>query len=102
MGTKNKKIEPMLPPDKVFIPLLQHFGRPAEPLVAKGDEVFLGQKIGEGKTLFSASVHSSVSGKVLALDNYNHPGGNSVPAVTIANDGEDRLFPKNKGSKDPF
>jgi electron transport complex protein RnfC len=71
-------------------------------LVQKGDEVFLGQKIGEGKTLFSASVHSSVSGKVLSVDDYNHPGGNPVPAVTIANDGDDRLFPEMKGAKEPF
>ena len=99
--TKDKKIEYMPPPEKVLIPLLQHFGSPAEPLVAKGDEVFLGQKIGEGKTLFSAHVHSSVSGKVLALDNYNHPGGNSVPAVTIANDGEDKLHPEIQETKTP-
>ncbi|NIM91195.1 MAG: electron transport complex subunit RsxC [Candidatus Aminicenantes bacterium] len=100
--TADKPLETMPPPEKVFIPLLQHFGSPAEPLVNKGDEVSLGQKIGEGKTLFSASVHSSVSGKVLAVDHYLHPGGNMVPAVTIANDGADRsLFPE-KETKDPI
>jgi len=63
--TENKALQPMPPPEKVMIPLLQHFGKPAEPVVQKGDEVLLGQKIGEGQGLFSASVHSSVSGKVL-------------------------------------
>jgi electron transport complex protein RnfC len=100
--TAEKPLETVPPPEKVFIPLLQHFGSPAEPLVSKGDEVSLGQKIGEGKTLFSASVHSSVSGKVLAVDPYIHPGGTLVPTVTIANDGEDRLVPIKKEGKDPF
>ncbi len=100
--TADKLLETMPPPEKVFIPLLQHFGSPAEPLVSKGDEVSLGQKIGEGKTLFSASVHSSVSGKVLAVDHSLHPGGNMVPAVTIANDGADRSLLPEKETKDPI
>lgn len=97
-----KPIESMPPPEKVFVPLLQHFGAPAEPLVSKGDDVYLGQKIGEAKILFSASVHSSVSGKVLAVDNYPHPASSSVLTVTIANDGEDRLWPEIKESENPF
>ena len=100
--TAEKSIESLPPPEKVMIPLLQHFGSTAEPLVKKGDEVALGQKIGEVKAFFSASVHSSVSGKVLSVDDYNHPGGNPVPAVTIANDGEDRLSPEIKGARDSF
>lgn len=95
-------LESLSPPEKVIIPLHQHFGSPAQPLVKKGDIVCLGQKIGEGKTLFSASVHASVSGKVLAVDGYHHPLGKPVPAVTIANDGEDRLFPEIAGHPDPL
>jgi electron transport complex protein RnfC len=100
--TAEKPIESLPPPEKVMIPLLQHFGATAKPLVKKGDEVSLGQKIGESEAFFSASVHSSVSGKVLSVDNTNHPGGYPTPAVTIANDGEDRLCPENEGVKDPF
>ena len=100
--TEDKAIQPMPPPDKVMIPLLQHFGKPAVPLVQKGDEVLMGQKIGEGQGLFSASVHSSVSGKVLSVDAFNHPGGTPVPAITIANNGEDNIIPDKKKMKDPF
>ncbi len=100
--TADKAIESMPPPEKVVIPLLQHFGKPAKPLIQKGDEVYLAQKIGEAETLFSASVHSSVSGKVISVDNYNHPGGNPIPAVTITNDGQDRICPEGEGTKDPF
>ena len=100
--TAAKPFEVLPPPEKVYIPLNQHFGKPAEPLVKKGDEVFLGQKIGECSGLFSASVHSSVSGKVTAVDGYHHPSGKPVPTVTVANDGEDRLASDIKGVADPF
>lgn len=100
--TEDKALQPMPPPEKVMIPLLQHFGKPAEPLVQKGDEVLLGQKIGEGQGLFSASVHSSVSGKVLLVDMYNHPGGIPVPTVTVANNGQDDKQPGKKEAENPF
>ena len=100
--TAEKPLESLPPPEKVMIPLLQHFGKPAKSLVQKGDEVYLAQKIGEGQTLFSASVHSSVSGKVISVDDYNHPGGNPIPAVTITNDGQDREASEIEETKDPF
>ena len=100
--TAETAIESLPLPEKVMIPLLQHFGKPAKPLVQKGDQVHLGQKIGEGQTLFSASVHSSVSGKVISVDNYNHPGGNPIPAVSITSDGQDHPFSDKEEIKDPF
>ncbi|MGB8951879.1 MAG: electron transport complex subunit RsxC [Candidatus Aminicenantales bacterium] len=87
--TAEKPIEVLPPPEKVFVPLSQHFGKPAQPLVKKGDVVYLGQKIGDASSLFSASVHAPVSGKVVSIDDYNHPCGKPVPTVTIANDGQD-------------
>lgn len=100
--TAQKPLQVMPPPQKVTIPFLQHFGTPAEPLVKKGEEVLLGQKIGEGKPLFSASVHSSISGKVLSIDHHNHPLGRSALSVTIANDGLDNPASSSKGTKAPF
>lgn len=91
--TAEAPLEALPAPEKVFIPLHQHFGSPAKALVEKGEEVFLGQKIGEATALFSAHVHASVSGKVLSVDGYNHPLGKPVLAVSIANDGEDRMDP---------
>lgn len=100
--SEEKPLEHLSPPEKVIIPLHQHFGSPALSLMKKGDEVYLGQKIGEGKSLFSASIHSSVSGKVLAVDGFHHPLGKPAPAVTIANDGEDTLFPEISSNQNPF
>jgi electron transport complex protein RnfC len=100
--TADSPLETMPPSGKVFIPLHQHFGRPAKAVVQKGDEVFLGQKIGEATALFSADVHASVSGKVLAVDDYNHPLGKPVLAVSIANDGKDNLDPGISGTETPL
>jgi electron transport complex protein RnfC len=101
-STAEKALEVMPPPEKVRIPLHQHFGSPAKPLVKKGEEVLLGQKIGESTGLFSASVHSSVSGKVLSVDGQHHPLGKPVLTVSVANDGEDRPSSDAEGVKDPF
>jgi electron transport complex protein RnfC len=101
-STEDKSIEVLPPPEKVSIPLLQHFGSPARLLVKKGEEVKLGQKIGESTSLFSANVHASVSGKILSVDSVHHPLGRPVPAVTITNDGEDSLAPEIRGSSDPL
>ncbi|MFC2167739.1 electron transport complex subunit RsxC [Acidobacteriota bacterium] len=95
-------LEFMPPPEKVFIPLHQHFGRPAKAVVQKGEEVLLGQKIGEATALFSADVHSSVSGKVLAVDGYNHPLGKPVQTISIANNGEDAPLPGVSGTENPL
>ncbi|MBN1273673.1 MAG: electron transport complex subunit RsxC [Candidatus Aminicenantes bacterium] len=92
--TESKDIETVPAPETLVIPLHQHFGKPAKPLVEKGDDIFLGQKIAESDGLFSASVHSSVSGKVKSIDPFSHPGGSPVPAVTVINDGEDRTDSK--------
>jgi len=100
--TAEKPIEFMPAPDKVYIPLLQHFTSPAVPLVKKGDAVFLGQKIGDSAALFSAPVHSSVSGRVLAVDQFDHPSGRPHLAVTVANDGQDRIPPEKEKIRDPM
>jgi len=101
-STAEKRLEYLPPPEKVTLPLHQHFGKPAEPLVKKGEEVFLGQKIGEAASLFSANVHASVSGKVLSVDGHNHPLGRPVLSITIANDGEDRIHPRWEVTPNPL
>lgn len=100
--TSKKPLEILPPPEKVFIPLHQHFGAPTSPLVKKGDEVLLGQKIGEAKAVFSAHVHSSVSGTVAAVEDIIHPNGYPVLAVVINNDGQDRPCPEMKACPDPM
>ena len=76
-------------PAQVVIPMSQHIGAPCTPLVSVGDEVKLGQKIGEAKAPVSAPIHASVSGKVLAIEPRLNNLGNMVTAVIIENDFKD-------------
>jgi len=82
--TKGKPIENMPVPIKVIIPLQQHTGASCEPLVKVGDEVKEGQKIGESKAFVSAPVHTSISGKVTAIEPRPHPASaKDVMAIVI-------------------
>lgn len=84
--TNSLSIQQAPVPDKLFIPLSQHLGAPCSPLVQVGDTVKKGQKIGEGKGFVTAPVHASVSGKVVAIEKKQHPGGGFIPCIVIEND----------------
>ncbi len=84
-------IEYLPVPGNVVIPLAQHIGAPANPVVAKGDTVKTGQLIAEGKGFVSANVHSSVSGKVSKIDTSADSSGLKQNAVFIDVDGDDWL-----------
>ena len=75
----------VLEPQTVVIPMLQHIGVPCTPLVAVGDRVLKGQKIGDGEGL-CIPVHASVSGTVIAVEPRPHVSGRDVMAVVIEND----------------
>ncbi len=55
-------------PDRVIIPVVQHLGAPAEPVVQKGDSVVAGQLLARSKGFVSANIHSSVSGKIFRIE----------------------------------
>lgn len=76
-------------PSRLIIPMSQHSGAPCKPLVEVGDEVRMGQKIGDVDAFISAPVHASVSGKVVEIVPYPHPSGNPCMSVVIENDGKD-------------
>jgi len=84
----NKRIEPTTIPQQVAIPLAQHIGKPAVPVVAKGDVVKVGTLIGKADGFISANIHSSVSGKVLKIDNIPTMSGFRQPAVFIEVEGD--------------
>jgi electron transport complex protein RnfC len=81
-------IEPAPIPRKVIIPLAQHIGAPAESLVSVGDQVSIGQMIGQGQSFVSAPVHASIAGKVVQIAPHPHPLGTNLPAVVIEAEGE--------------
>lgn len=80
-------------PKKVVLPLSQHIGAPAQPLVAVGEEVTAGQKIAEAQGMVSAALHASISGKVTAIEEWPHPAGKQLPAIVIENNGQEGFSP---------
>lgn len=91
-ATSALAIERMNPPKIVAIPLKQHIGAVCDPLVAVGDRVLMGQKIGDSSAPISAPVHSSVSGTVKAIEQRPHPNGKNVLSVVIENDFQDEMI----------
>ncbi len=88
--TKSEPVRVMPIPKKVFIPLSQHLGAPAKPIVAAGDRVKVGTKIAEAGGFVSAAVHSSICGVVKGIADYPNVAGRSLPAVEIEGDGADQ------------
>ena len=73
--------------DEILLPLSQHIGAPATPLVKVGDEVKVGQKIAEANGFVSSPIYSSISGKVSKIEDYLRPDGRTVAAIRIVGDG---------------
>ncbi len=78
-------------PDTVVIPMSMHLGAPANPVVQVGDYVKVGQMIGEAAGFISAPVHSSVSGKVIAVEERPHANRGMCLAVVIENDHKNEI-----------
>ena len=76
-------------PSQVIIPLSQHTGAVCESLVKKGDTVNTGTLIGKSDKFISSQIHSSVSGQVKDILDYNHPVLGKSLAVIIDSDGKD-------------
>ncbi|MBQ8086092.1 MAG: electron transport complex subunit RsxC [Lachnospiraceae bacterium] len=86
--SKDKEIVDYLPKGECVYPLSQHIGTPAVPIVKKGDEVLVGQKIAEAGGFVSANIHSGVSGTVKAIETRMTVSGNKVNSIIIDNDGK--------------
>ena len=84
----NLPIKAVEPKGDMVFPMGQHIGAPATPIVAKGDRVLVGQKIGEASGFISANICSSVSGTVKAVEPRMLLNGSQATCVVIENDGE--------------
>ncbi len=79
-------------PGHLYLPLRQHAGAEAVPVVSIGDYVFKGQLIAAAGSEVSAPVHASSSGRVVGIGPITvpHPSGLHSQAIIIECDGEDR------------
>lgn len=90
-------------PKRIILPLRQHIGEPAEPIVEVGDKVYKGQPIATSKSFVSASVHASTSGTVIEIANHSipHQSGVSELCIVIETDGKDAWHPNIKPNLHP-
>ena len=89
--TEHKPLVRFPAPKVAVFPLSMHLGAPATACVEVGDYVKVGQKIAEASGFISAPVHSSVSGKVIAIEDRPHATRGTCPAIIVENDGLDTL-----------
>lgn len=84
--SKDVAVRKINPGKEVVIPVAQHIGAPAVPVVDIGDRVLKGQRIAEAEGFVSANVHSSVSGTVKKIEKRLVPNGSKVLSIIIEND----------------
>lgn len=85
-----KPIENLPLPTEVVLPVAQHIGAPAKPIVKKGDKVTRGQMVAEAGGFVSAPIHTPISGTVVKVDTARTPQGMPVEAIFIKSDEADR------------
>lgn len=91
--SKDCPIRPAKIPRRVVIPLSQHAGAPARPVVSINQEVLKGEPIGEAGGFVSAPVHATISGRVTAIAEFPNAMGRMVTSVVIENDAREEWAP---------
>jgi electron transport complex protein RnfC len=79
-------------PPELVLPLSQHIGAPASPVVEVGEKVLKGQLMAEAGGFVSAALHAPTSGTVTAIEErvIAHPSGLPAPCLVLATDGLDQ------------
>jgi Na+-translocating ferredoxin:NAD+ oxidoreductase subunit C len=81
-------------PARLVLPLKQHAGEAAIPVVSIGDVVLKGQTIGKPASKLSAAIHAPTSGKISAIERHRVPSadGHDDLCITIEVDGNDQAI----------
>ncbi len=87
--SSGKPIEILPLPTSVFIPVAQHIGAPATPVVKRGDVVKTGQLIAKSSSFVSTNIHSSVSGTVKRVDFQSDSSGYPKQGILIDVQGDE-------------
>ncbi|NJA07039.1 electron transport complex subunit RsxC [Methylomonas sp. UP202] len=90
-------------PKKLYIPVQQHVGKPAEPVVKVGERILKGQLLAYSQGTISAPVHAPTSGVVADVKDFPapHPSALPIRTVVIESDGQDEWAPL-EVPDDPF
>ncbi|RLQ21689.1 electron transport complex subunit RsxC [Seongchinamella sediminis] len=85
------RITPAGIPEELVLPLSQHIGAPAVPLVTPGQRVLKGEPIAEPAGFVSVPIHAPTSGTISAIEDRQiaHPSGLTARCIVLASDGKD-------------
>lgn len=97
-------------PDKLIVPVQQHIGRSALPIVKVGDKVLKGQCIAKiesdnkDNSIITAAIHAPSSGEVIAIEMHSLPSAITqlTRCIVIKTDGEDRWLEDITPIDNPF
>ena len=91
------------PPARLYLPLHQHVGGAARPVVLVGQKVLKGELLAAAQGNISAPIHAPVSGVVSAIGEVTapHASGLSFAAITVESDFEGRWIDTDPVA-DPF
>ena len=73
-------------PEEIVLPLRQHAGAPAIPIVRPGDRVERGDTVAEADGWMSVPIHASSAGTVRSIEWWPHPDGSVAEAVVLSVD----------------
>ena len=96
-------IQSIPPPNQLVMPIQQHVGEPAQPIVGVGEHVLKGQLVADADGILSAPIHASSSGTVVAIEPWpvSRRYGENVPCIVIECDGDCLIYtspsPRDRG-----
>lgn len=101
--TCDSAIEPIKLPSRLVLPLQQHIGTPAVPIVGVGQRVLKGELIAKSSAMISAPLHAPTSGIVTEIGDalLPHPSKLPSPSITIEPDGKDEWIERSQGNSNP-
>ncbi|HHH39232.1 MAG TPA: electron transport complex subunit RsxC [Sedimenticola sp.] len=89
--SNGRPVERAALPKRLVLPLQQHIGKPAHPVVETGDRVLKGQLVARAQGLISVPIHAPSSGTVVEIGDHTvpHPSGLPAPCIVIETDGRE-------------
>jgi len=90
-------------PPLLYLPLQQHVGQPAEPVVRVGQRVRKGQLLAASRGMVSSPIHAPTSGILIDIMDYPapHPSALPTPTLVLEPDGRDE-WAEEVREHDPF
>jgi len=79
-------------PSQLVLPITQHVGDPAQPIVNVGERVLKGQLLAQTDGALGAPIHASSSGTIVAIESWpvSQRHGENAPCIVIDCDGQDQ------------